>query len=636
MTRMQYLVEVLAEASNAYYYDDCPIMSDAQYDRMYDELEKLEQETGTILGGSPTQKVQGRVLEYLPKIQHSKPMLSAAKTKSEDDVKAFVDQHEFYGSYKLDGLTLVVRYEKGRFVQAITRGNGIIGEDVTEHARLIRNLPMVLKDQIDLEVRGECVVSWDNFNYINQMLEEPFAHPRNLAAGTLRGLDTDITRIRGLSFVVFEVVAGIDKDSKLQQLEQLDLMGFTTVDRMKGDVTDIIQYMTPDESPYPTDGIVFEINSQAVSQALGSTAHHENCRLAFKWKDEIYNTTLRDVVWQTGKTGSVCPVAVFDPVDLDGAETTRATLHNLSMFESFELGAGDTIQVYRANMVIPEVYDNLTRSNTLSVPKQCPSCGRPLTTRQSKNSKILICENEDCESRFIKKLVHFCGKDCMNVEDISEKALEKLIPFMSEKKFHCLYELIDHAEELPKIEGFGQAKVTKMLLNIDKSRRITLSNFLNALSIPGVGKTTAEAISNYFDGDWNELEKALTHDFDFTQIDLIGEKTNSDIREWLKTNLTEVLKLADYMEFQKLNVKSKKLRHLDFAITGSLHHYKNRKELENQIKLLGGRVNSTVTQQTNYLINNDKESGSAKNKRAKQYGVDIITEEEFITLITQL
>lgn len=636
MNRMKYLVELLSKACYEYYMHDKQIMTDSKYDQLYDELADLEKSTGIVLGGSPTQKVQGGTLEYLPKVTHTKPMLSAAKTKSVDVIKDFVGTYEFYGSYKLDGLTLVVRYQKGQFVQAITRGNGTVGEDVTGHAKFIQNLPMHLNTDIDLELRGECVISWEWFNKINDELENPYSHPRNLAAGTLRNLDTNITKRNNLSFVVFEIVSGIPGDSKLSQLNELDQLGFETVGRVVGSVENIIECLSPEHYPYPTDGIVFELTSHEVSHDLGATAHHENCRMAFKWQDTLYETILRNVEWNTSKNGVVCPVAVFDPVDLDGAITTRATLHNLSIFESLELGIGDTIQVYRSNMVIPAIHDNLTRSNTLIPPKFCPSCYQPLKVEQNDKSKVLVCTNEDCDSRFIKKLVHFCSKDCMNVENISEKILEKFILLMSDKKFHCIYEVLDKSDELQKMDGFGGISIEKYLNNLNRSRKVQLQNFINALSIPGVGKTTSDVIAEYFDHDWKKLEYAFTHDFDFSIINTIGPKTNKEIHEWLSKNLTDVLMLADQLEFQHIDQESNKLRHLDFAITGTLNKYKNRKELEDHIKKLGGRVNKTVTKETNYLINNDKHSNSSKNKRALSYGIDIITEDEFINLITQL
>lgn len=422
--RIKELIVLLQKASYAYYGLDNPIMSDKEYDNLYDELSKLETESEYVLAGSPTQKVQGYVLDDFSKVEHSKPMLSANKTKNTKEIEKFVKNKEFYGSYKLDGLTVVVRYKDGKFLQGITRGTGTVGEDITEQCKFIKNLPMSISYREDLELRGECVISWDEFKRINETLDSPYSHPRNLAAGTLRNLDLNILKNRNLSFIVFECVTDIGENSKSKSLSYLNNIGFeivpfTKLDCTVGQVNDALQ---PEFYSYPTDGIIFELDSRNLSESLGATSHHECCRMALKWEDELYETTLKDIEWNTSKTGLINPVAVFEPIDLDGAITTRATLHNVSYIEDLQLGIGDTIQVYRANMVIPKVHDNLTRSNTWELPNKCPCCGGNVEIHNENESKTLHCMNPDCKAKLLGKLVHFVSKNAINIDGLSVSA----------------------------------------------------------------------------------------------------------------------------------------------------------------------------------------------------------------------
>ena len=631
--RIKELVALLQKASYAYYGLDKPIMSDKEYDDLYDELVSLEKETECVLAGSPTQKVQGYVLDGFKKVEHSKPMLSADKTKEVSEVEKFIDSRDFYCSYKLDGLTLVVKYKDGKFVQGITRGNGTVGEDVTEQCRFIKNLPMEISNKHDIELRGECVISWDEFHRINSTLDEPYSHPRNLAAGTLRNLDLNIVRDRNLSFVVFELVSPTFTH-KWDGLKAIEDMGFECVGRAKGTVENCIEGMQPDWYAYPVDGLIFELNSSELSKSLGATSHHENCRIALKWEDTLYKTKLTDIEWNTSKTGLINPVAIFEPVDLDGAITTRATLHNISYIEDLQLGIGDEIVVYRANMVIPKVHDNLTRSNTWTFPDECPVCGGITKIVKENDSKVLMCDNPNCKGKLLGKLTNFVSKNAANIDGLSEQTLEKLIELGWLNSFQDIYRLSEHKDKMSKLDGFGKRSVEKLLDAIEKSRSITLDRFIYALCIPLIGRSASKDIAKHFKYDYQNLRKygIVTH---YTQLDGFGETMNDSLHEWLRCNHLMMDMLSDEFTFEKVEEKSSgvDLSGTTFVITGSLIHYKSRDELVSVIERLDGKVSGSVSAKTNYLINNDVTSTSGKNKKAKDLGIPIISEEDFLKMI---
>lgn len=624
------------------YYDlDSPTISDTDYDKKFDKLKTLEDETGFWLATSPTRKVQGQVLDCFTKIKHSKPMLSAAKTKDVNEIKKFIGNQPFYCSYKLDGLTLVVRYENGNFIQAVTRGNGEIGEDVTAQAKMITNLPMKITYHGYLELRGECVISWKNFNEINETLDEPYSHPRNLAAGSLRQLDTNITRDRKLSFVVFECVSDmwniIDGlcDSKELALRWLSTLGFETVSRCHGKIDDCIEAMQPEFYQYPVDGLIFEMDNIDYSRSLPATAHHEGCRMALKWADEMYDTILRDVEWNTTRSGVIAPVAIFDEIDLDGALTTRATLHNLSVIEQLQLGIGDTITVYRSNMVIPKIEDNLTRSNTLKIPNKCPCCGHLTQVKYTDNSKVLMCTNPDCAAKKLAQFTHFVSRKCMNIDGLSERTLETLISHGFVNNYRDIYHLTDHKVKLYKLDGMGKKSVDNLLESIENSRNVKLENFITALGIPNVGLSAAKTISNYFKGSFIEFNNAFWNRFDFTKLEDIGGTTAQSIDIYMSNNSEEVYSLAQEMNFIVEETKSSgvDLSGKAFCITGSLEHYSNRDALVKAIEDNGGKYVSGVSKKTDYLINNDKASTSGKNKKAIDLNIPIISEKDFIKMI---
>ena len=637
--RIKELTSELLQHCHNYYVLDNPTISDAEYDRKFDELFALENESNFWLANSPTRKVQGYVLDGFTKITHSKPMLSAAKTKDVNEIKKFIGNNHFYSSYKLDGLTMVCRYSNGKFIQAITRGTGLVGEDVTEQAKMISNLPMNIPYDGDLELRGECVVSWTNFHNINENLENKYSHPRNLAAGGLRNLDTNITKERNLSYVVFECVSDLyDEDtlfdSKWDELAYLDHLGFETVERCHGDVEDCVNDMSADNSKYPVDGLIFELCMKSYSKSLESTSHHEGCRMALKWADTMYETTLLDVEWSTTRSGLISPVAVFSEIDLDGALTTRATLHNLSIIKQLELGIGDTITVYRSNMVIPKIDDNLTRSDTLTIPDKCPCCGHETIIKDTDNSQVLMCTNPNCSAKKIAQFTHFVSRKCMDIAGLSEATLEKFISYGYINDFKSIYHLSSHANELALLDGFGPKSVEKLLQAIEKSRDVKLENFIAALGIPNIGLSAAKTISKYCDGDFIKFVTLWGDNFDWTNLEDFGDVMSKSINDYLTSNYAEVALLSQEMRFIKQECKevvSNPFSGKTLVVTGKLHRF-TRDSINEKIASLGAKTAGSVSKKTDYLITNEQ-SGSSKYKKAVELNIPIITEDEFLSMI---
>ena len=639
INKIKELTNELLQYCHEYYDLDTPTISDAEYDKKFDALKQLEDEANFWLANSPTRKVQGKVLDGFKKVTHSKPMLSAAKTKDANEIKKFVGNNDFYCSYKLDGLTLVVVYENGKFKQATTRGTGIVGEDVTEQAKMIKNLPMSIPYDGYLELRGECVVSWEDFNKINASLAEPYSHPRNLAAGSLRNLDTNITKQRNLSWVAFECVSDLyDEgklfDSKWDELGYLDYIGFETVERRCGKIEDCVDEMKPEDYKYPVDGLIFEMCMKEYSKSLASTAHHEGCRMALKWADSTYETVLRDVVWDVGRSGIISPVAVFDEVDLDGALTTRATLHNLSIIEGLELGIGDTITVYRSNMVIPKIDDNLTRSNTLTIPDICPCCGHKAEVKYTDSSKFLMCTNPNCSSKLLAKLVHFVSRNCMNIEGLSEATLEVLIDKGWVNGFQDIYYLYQYEREWEQLDGFGEKSVAKILDAIETSRNVKLENFIEALGIDGIGASASKTIANAFNGSFDAFFYALKTNYDWSKLPDFGAVTARNIADYGVKNADEVYYLAPEMHFVEREskvVKDNPFNGKTLCVTGKLNTF-TRDSINAKIEELGAKSAGSVSKNTDYLITNEA-SGSSKYKKAVELNIPIITEDEFLKMI---
>lgn len=657
--RIKQLVEKLNAASDAYYLYDNPIMSDHEYDEMMDKLESLEQQTGYVLSNSPLHKVQGKLLDGFKKVKHTKPMLSANKTKDIDEIGKFIGGHKVVESFKLDGLTIVCRYEKGVFKQAITRGNGEIGEDVTENFRNCTNLPLKLCYDFDLEVRGECVISWENFNKINESLEEPYSHPRNLAAGSLRCLDTNVSKDRHLEYVAFELVdasgSGINNDNIAKAdladtYEFLETMGFDVVPHHMVDVNNYkdidADLFNPEEYEYPVDGTIFKYNSYEYGKSLGMTAHHPLDMIARKWKDEEVETTLKEVQWQLGKTGQITPVAVFEPVEIDGSIVEKATLHNLSIFESYKFAVGDTITCFKANAIIPAIAENLSAIDRdddsveyIKPPTACPVCGMPVEVKQDNNTKFLVCGNEGCDGKLVAQLTHFASKNAMDIDGLSESTIEKLVNAGILSSIMDIYDLYIRRDDMVGIDGLGKKLVDKLLKSIEDSKVTTLDRYVYSLSIPLIGRTASKGISNYFHGDFDEFYDCCEKsDFNFEKLEGFGSQMAESIQNYIDNNydmmfyaLPQILtiKKPDVMSAVNNNISGK-----TFVITGKLNAFSNRDELKDKIESLGGKVVGSVSAKTDYLINNDIESNSSKNKKAKSLNIPIVDEQKIIEMMS--
>lgn len=642
--KMKELIQELNTASYAYYGKDTPIMSDKKYDALYDELTKIEFETGTTLAGSPTQKVQGYVLDGFTKVTHSKPMLSANKTKDINDIIKFLRDYDWYCSYKLDGLTLVLRYNDGKFVQGITRGNGIIGEDVTEQCKFIDNIPMTIPNKHFFEVRGECVMSWNEFKRVNSTLDTPYSNPRNLAAGTLRNLDLNILKQRKLSFVVFEMVHP-SFTWKTEELDYLDSIGFETVRRLTDILTSIntskcVEKMKPEYYEYPVDGLIFEVNNKEISKQLGSTSHHENCRMALKWKDETYPTKLINVEWTMGKTGVLTPTIVTEPVEIDGTIINRASVHNVSIFKQFRFTKGCTCNLYKANMIIPQC-DSVENNygEEITIPDKCPICGGETKIVKENDSEVLMCMNDDCQGKLLGKLSHAVSRNALNVDNLSEATLEKFISLGWLDSIKSIYHLSDCKGKMYSLEGFGKKSVDKLLESIEKSRETTLDRFIYALSVPLIGKSASKDIAKHFKYNFDKFYHCFSCGYGYfwnLKVDGIGVVASNNIQKFAITYMDKVFELSKEFTFKipsESNNAQNTLQGKTFVITGSLEKYSNRDELKSVIESYGGKVSGSVSAKTFALINNDIESSSSKNKKAKSLGVQIINEEQFMQLI---
>lgn len=645
MERMKELIEILTKASKAYYQEDREIMSDFEYDKLYDELNALEKETGIILSNSPTQKVGHQVLSSLKKIRHESPMLSLDKTKEVNALESFLGNNKGILSYKMDGLTVVLTYKNGELIQAVTRGNGEIGEDITHNAKFFKNIPLKISFKEELVIRGEAVISFKDFNIINEKLtpEDQYKNPRNLCSGTVRQLNSEISASRNVNFIAFALVKangqdfGDDKESRFKWLENL---GFECVERKNVTSANIAETVKEFEEKIPsnrfaTDGLVLTFSSVAYSQSLGTTAKFPRDSIAFKWADELAETTLINVDWNTSRTGLINPIAVFEPVELEGTTVERASLHNLSIIENLQLGLGDKITVYKANMIIPQVAEDLTKSNNLEIPAVCPVCGEDTEIIALRDGKALKCPNPNCKAQRISSLEHFVSRDALNIEGFSEATIEKFIEKGFIDNYTDIFKLEKYKDEIISMEGFGEKSYTNLIAAIDKSKNVALPNFIYALGINNVGLSNAKLLCKKYNNSLEEIRKA---DFEtLISIDGFGDVIADSIVKYFghQKNNDLINDVLNYLNFTatEYNDKDLKLDNITFVVTGDVHIYKNRKELQSVIEKLGGKVTTSVSAKTNYLINNDINSSSSKNKKAKELGIPIISEEDFEKMI---
>ena len=652
--RIKELIDILTKASKAYYEEDEEIMSNFEYDALYDELVKLEKETGIILSNSPTQNVGFEAADNLPKEEHDKPMLSLDKTKDREELKNWLNNKDGILSYKLDGLTIVLTYNNGELIKAVTRGNGLVGEVVTNNAKCFENIPLKINYKNKLIVRGEAIIKYSDFEKINASIKddnEKYKNARNLCSGSVRQLDPKITKKRHVNFYAFALVSAEDNqennivgtDKKLKTVidtfEFLDNLGFNTVFHKKVNPSTIIKEIEWYEedvksSDLPSDGLVLTYNDIEYGNSLGTTNKFPRNSIAFKWKDEIKETKLIDIEWSASRTGLINPVAIFEPIELEGTTVSRASVHNVSIFEDFKFGIGDKITVYKANMIIPQISNNLTKSNTLSPPKKCPVCGDETVIKNENGIKTLHCVNELCPAKQIKSFELFVSRDAFNIEGISKATMEHFIDIGFIKEYADIFKLDRYKDDIINLDGYGKKSYENMINAINKSRKVNFTNFIYALGISGIGVANSKILSKHFNSDLSKLSNASIDELN--SIDEIGPVLAKSIREYFdstknKKIINNLLKEIDIVSNQ--TTQSNKLEGKTFVITGSLNNFDNRKDLQKLIEDAGGKVSSSVSSKTDYLINNDINSSSTKNKTAKELNVKIITEQEALDML---
>lgn len=644
--RMQELVELLNRASRVYYQEASEIMSNFEYDKLYDELLVIEEELGYTMANSPTVNVGYEVLSELPKERHEKPMLSLDKTKEVSRLKEFLGSQKAFLSWKLDGLTIVLTYRNGVLEKAVTRGNGEVGEVITNNAKTFKNLPLRIAYQGELILRGEAVISYADFEKINDAIEDPdakYKNPRNLCSGSVRQLNNEITAKRNVRFFAFSLVKAENVDfdnSRINQLDWLRKLGFEVVEG------DIVTYETVEDSvlsfqekiknnDFPSDGLVVVYDDIAYGQSLGRTSKFPRDSFAFKWADEIRETELLEIEWSPSRTGLINPVAIFKPVELEGTTVSRASVHNISIMEELELGIGDKIEVYKANMIIPQIASNLTRSGVKDIPTCCPACGGKTEIRKESETKALYCTNEDCSAKHLKSFALFVSRDALNVEGLSEATLEKFIGKGFIHNYSDIFHLNRFEEEIKSMEGFGEKSYVNLQKSVEKARTTTLPKLIYGLGIANIGLANAKVICKEFKYDVEKLIH-LTED-DLNSISGIGPVIAKTYVSYFK-NEKHVVELQNLLKElvipeEVVNTDAQIFENMNFVITGSVEHFANRNEVKAIIESKGGKVTGSVTSKTNYLINNDVNSTSSKNKKAKELGIPIITEEDFLKML---
>ncbi len=640
--RIKELVDILNEAAKAYYAHDEEIMSNFEYDRLYDELAALEEETGFVMANSPTVQVGYEAVDELPKERHDSPMLSLGKTKSREELRDWLNGKPAVLSWKLDGLTIVLTYRDGKLEKAVTRGNGEIGEVITNNARTFKNLPMQIPYKGELILRGEAVITYSDFEKINREIpdeEQKYKNPRNLCSGSVRQLNNEITAKRNVCFFAFALVKAEDarlQTSIMEQFQFMEEQGFAVVEHYLVNAEDILERIAFFEQKIqgydiPSDGLVLSYDDIAYGQSLGRTAKFPRHSIAFKWADEIRETVLKEIEWSASRTGLINPVAIFEPVELEGTTVSRASVHNISILRGLKLGIGDRITVYKANMIIPQIADNLTGSDNVQIPEICPVCGGKTQIKQVNEVQSLYCMNEQCTAKKIKSFTLFVSRDALNMDGLSEATLEKFIEQGFIHEFADLFHLDRYKEQIVSMEGFGEKSYTNLVESIDVARKTTLPRLIYGLGIANIGVATAKVVCRHFTNDMEKIQNATVEEL--SEIEGIGEVIASAFVEYMQSteNRERIAHILPELEIEApAQTGEQSLTGLSFVVTGSLNHFENRNQLKEAIENKGGKVTGSVTGKTTCLINNDNTSSSSKNKKAKELQIPILTEEEFM------
>ncbi len=642
IVRMKELIPVLQKAGKAYYQEDREIMSNFEYDKLYDELETLEKETGITLAGSPTVSVGYEALEELPKEAHETPMLSLDKTKDVEALRAFIGDQKTLLSWKLDGLTIVLTYGDGKLQKAVTRGNGVVGEVITNNARVFKNIPLQISFKGDLVLRGEAIITYSDFKKINEEIEDvdaKYKNPRNLCSGSVRQLNNEITARRNVHFYAFSLVRaqGVDfRNSREKQFLWLKEQGFDVVEyRMvtRDTLDEAMEYFSGQvvKNDFPSDGLVALYDDIAYGDSLGTTAKFPRNSYAFKWKDEVRETTLKEIEWSPSRTGLINPVAIFEPVELEGTTVSRASVHNISIMKELQLGIGDKIQVYKANMIIPQIAENLTRSGNLEIPDTCPVCGKEARVLKTNEVESLYCMNPDCQAKKIKSFTLFVSRDAMNIDGLSEATLEKFILKGFIKDFGDIFEIGRYREEIVNMDGFGEKSFDNLMTSLERAKHTTLPRLLYSLGIANIGLANAKVICKEFDYDLEKMIHATGEEI--SSIEGIGPVIAQSYTAYFadEENMRKLRHLLSHLELEAVKQENRlTLEGKQFVITGSVEHFANRAQLKEYIEQRGGKVTGSVTSKTDYLINNDVTSNSSKNKKARELEIPILSEEDFL------
>lgn len=638
---MKELGEKLREASRAYYQEDREIMSNVEYDALYDTLSALEKETGIVLADSPTVNVGYEAVEQLPKEEHERPMLSLDKTKEREALREFIGEHSTLLSWKLDGLTIVLTYENGELIKAVTRGNGIVGEVITNNARVFKNIPLKISFKGRLVLRGEAIITYSDFEKINETIgdaDAKYKNPRNLCSGSVRQLNNEITAKRNVRFYAFSLVSaeGVDfRNSREVQFRWLNEQGFEVVEYRKVTAETLDEAMdyfaeAVTTNDFPSDGLVALYDDIAYGESLGTTAKFPRNAMAFKWADEMRDTRLLEIEWSPSRTGLINPVAIFEPVELEGTTVSRASVHNISIMKELKLGIGDTIRVYKANMIIPQIAENLTGSGNASIPHTCPACGQETVVKKENDVECLFCVNPGCPAKKIKSFGLFTSRDAMNIDGLSEATLEKFIARGFIHDFGDIFEISRYKDEIVEMEGFGQKSYDNLMESLERAKETTLPRVIYSLGIANIGLANAKVICRHFDNDLDRIRHASLEEV--SDIDTIGPVIAGNLVAYFRDedNDRRLDHLMSFLHIQEDSPKQEQIfEGMNFVITGSLVHFGNRSEAKELIESLGGKVTGSVTKKTNYLINNDIQSNSSKNKKARELGIPILSEEDF-------